>query len=134
MHLPNPQLTPPHIAKLMTAEARKQIGAELPSESSAKYERREEQKMHRQFANWLYLNKIHFVHSRMDRKSTTAAGTPDFICVKGRFCCFLEMKAPGGRLSEVQKSYVQKLEADHIPVLVAYSVQDAIEFCKERLL
>jgi hypothetical protein len=136
MHIRNPSVIPPHIAGKLSDADRKQLGAaaELPAESSAKFEKREEKEMHRMFIEWMNLNEIEFVHSRMDRASTIEKGFPDFVCMKGNRFCLVEMKCPGGRLSEDQVRVIGRLRARDIPVLVAYSTQEAIVFCREKLL
>jgi hypothetical protein len=135
MHLRDTAVIPPHLAKLMSPADRKSIGAgaELPSESAAKSERREERKLHAQFSQWCLRLEIEVIHGRMDKKSALPVGWPDFTCMKGTKFCLVEFKAPGGKLSEVQTQVITRLQNKSIPVLVAYSVKDAIDFCREVL-
>lgn len=59
-------------------------------------------------------------------------GVPDRICIlpKGR-TIFVEMKAPNGRLSPLQKKRIQELESLKHEVRVLYSKQKVDEFIKE---
>ena len=54
---------------------------------------REVKTLHEPFEQWLRLHLIPFVHSRADRKSTTAIGTPDFVVLSGGFGVAIEFKA-----------------------------------------
>ncbi|MCJ0932565.1 VRR-NUC domain-containing protein [Virgibacillus halodenitrificans] len=59
-------------------------------------------------------------------------GVPDRICIlpKGR-TIFVEMKAPNGRLSPLQKKRIQELESLKHEVRVLYSKQKVDEFIHE---
>ena len=59
-------------------------------------------------------------------------GVPDLFVPELRL--WIEMKKPGGRLSEAQKSMIEYLEGIGHTVIVAYGARDAsmkvLEFCK----
>jgi len=63
----------------------------------------------------------------------STAGVPDLICcVNGRFIA-IEVKAPNGRLSEIQKIHIQRIiEAGGIAI-VAQSVEE-VEHCLNYLI
>jgi hypothetical protein len=59
------------------------------------------------------------VHSRMDRRSTNAVGTPDFIIVTPGTVLFVEAKMPGKKLRPEQRAFaahIRKLGWPHATV------------------
>jgi hypothetical protein len=54
------------------------------------------------------------------------AGVPDFIAIKGGQCYALELKAPDGRLTSVQRDAHAALAAAGATVAVAYGLDDAL--------
>lgn len=68
------------------------------------------------------------VTRRTYRKSTMRRGTPDILCCYlGRFVA-IEVKAPKGRLSEVQKEILKEIvECGQGIAFMARSVQDVID-------
>lgn len=85
------------------AERARIVGSPLPSaERHAAEEVKVERELHKLIGNELLRRQIYFVHSRMDRKTTQAAGTADFVCcVAGHFVCF-EAKTATGSLTDEQ--------------------------------
>lgn len=131
-----------HIAKLLTAPERAKLGVQTPSESQQRWQAREERKIHSDLTAWLQCKGVPFIHSRMDKPSTIRKGWPDFTCMNGvrwnakdlsRVCC-VEVKAPGGVLSDAQAECIAELKLAHVPVLVAYSAKQAIDFIIGELL
>lgn len=61
-----------------------------------------------------------------------ASGVPDLFVPA--WSLWIEMKKPGGRLSEAQKDMIEYLEGIGHTVIVAYGARDAsmkvLEFCK----
>ena len=54
------------------------------------------------------------------------AGVPDIIAIKGGRCYALELKAPDGRLTPVQRDAHAALAAAGATVAVAYGLDDAL--------
>jgi hypothetical protein len=54
------------------------------------------------------------------------AGVPDIVAVKGGRCYALELKAPDGRLTPVQREAHAALAAAGATVAVAYGLDDAL--------
>lgn len=54
------------------------------------------------------------------------AGVPDIIAIKGGRCFALELKAPGGHLTSVQRDAHAALAAAGATVSVAYGLDDAL--------
>lgn len=100
-----PELLPNSFTdKIADPEERERIvGSPLPSaERHAAEDVKIERELHRLISNELTRREIFFVHSRMDRKTTQAKGTPDFVaCVAGHFVCF-EAKTATGSLTDEQ--------------------------------
>lgn len=129
----NPKTLPENIRRCMPCEARKTLVVPTLSEAEEKAARREEIKLHDQFANWCRLNGIPYVHARPDRKSTIAKGHPDFTLLwHGRGVC-IEFKAGKGKVTEDQAAKIKELDAARVPCVVTTSLVFAIEFAKETL-
>jgi hypothetical protein len=111
------------------------------SERRAKNETEGEAKLDNQVRDYLRLrNRIfQFVRANPSKRSTIEPGWPDYAV----FCkvmlgprpkvaaCLIELKAPGGRLSEIQVKKFGELEAAGIPVYVCTTLQDVIAQLKE---
>lgn len=52
----------------------------------------------------------YYVHSRMDRKTTTALGVPDFVIATENGVAFLECKAKGGKPTPAQLATIAHLK------------------------
>lgn len=128
-------LLPDHVLKLLTPEQRKAIGKAgiTATEAQAKYQKVAEKAIHESVRKWLTLRAIPYVHSRMDKASTIRKGWPDFTVLhQGRAYC-LELKAPGGVLSDEQKQCLAELETTGTPCKVAYSDAEAISWLKLQI-
>ncbi len=94
---------PNNILEKMSATDRKSLGrvaGMTADEAITKANHVAEVKTHREIENWLRMRSILFIHSRTDRKSTIAAGWPDFTAMyDGRVAC-VEIKTLCGKLSE----------------------------------
>jgi hypothetical protein len=127
------QTLPENFRKRLTPETRKTMHCPTQPEADAKQEERAEKHMHIQFEQWLRLNEIPFVHSRMDRKSTIREGWPDFSLFKNGATCFVEFKVPGKEPTEKQLECLNQLNDNGFPILVATDVGDAIHFASAAL-
>lgn len=72
------------------------------------------------------------VAARLKSEGVTP-GIPDLCIIKDDAVIWVEMKAQGGRLSNVQKEIHQKMRGLKHTVLVCYGFKDAIEQIKENL-
>jgi hypothetical protein len=95
-------------------------------ESLAKSEARTERAEQKIFSQWLNLNQVYYIQPRPDRKSGIKVGHPDFSIFRAGKALFIEMKAPGGRLSEEQKRCIGELVDQGFSVELAYSAGEAI--------
>ena len=123
---------PESFLQCMNPSDRKSLGKAglTASEAQKKWQRGEERKIHDTVIQWLRLRKIPFIHARMDKPSTIGVGWPDVTVIyRGRALC-LELKAPGGRLSEEQTDTLQTLEANGTPCKVAYSDAEALSWLR----
>lgn len=136
---------PDHVLRLMSPADRAKLGpaGTLASEAQERWQKREERKMHDELGAFLRLKQIPHIHARMDQKSTIRAGWPDFTCMlRDRFCIpqhharvvCVELKAVGGVLSQAQREVIAELERAGVPVLVATSSGEAIQFIISELL
>lgn len=125
---------PERFLKCVAKEDRKPLGkaGETIDEATARASVKLEREMHDQFAAWLRINGIHFIHTRMDKKSTMQKGWPDFTLIKaGRAIC-VEFKLRACTVSEEQSKVIRELLDDGTPATVSLSVQHAIEFTREH--
>lgn len=60
------------------------------------------------------------------------AGIPDIVIIKAGRPFMLELKAPGGRLSEAQKSMRHKLWDAGVPVGEAHSLDEALTWLEKH--
>jgi hypothetical protein len=62
-------------------------------------------------------------------------GTPDYACLHGRHRNFLlEVKRPGGKLSDDQESEIEKIRLQHegLPIVVVESVDELCNFLAQH--
>jgi DNA anti-recombination protein RmuC len=65
-----------------------------------------EKKLHELIESLLRQRNYHYLHARMDRKTTLRKGAPDFIIIlPGERCLMVEVKVDGNTLSEDQIRY-----------------------------
>jgi len=56
---------------------------------------------------------------------TNKNGVPDLVVIdKNGGATFIEVKRPGGKLSELQKYRIKEMQSKGIKVIVAYSIED----------
>lgn len=126
---------PDHILSKIDAKERAKMGKSGVTrvEAEEKWKSGEESKMQALFLADMDRRGVFTIVSRFGKRTTTRKGMPDVICLyQGRACC-VEVKAPGGVVSLDQDQCISDLMKAGIPVLVARSVKDAIDFVKEHL-
>ena len=98
------------------------------AEAEATFQAGEERKLQGLISNWLHLHNIYFVRPRMDRKSTTPLGTPDFIiCAPPGAFLGAEVKCTRGTLSAEQAKAGALIRASGGRFIVARCLQDVID-------
>lgn len=75
-----------------------------------------------------YLNKVGvpFRHDRMDKRTTTKVGEPDFAIYSNGRVLFVEVKRLGGKLRPEQQKRKQQLEAAGCRVCLCFSVEECV--------
>lgn len=99
---------------------------------------RSERDLQGQIANWLNLKGIWFSQSRMDKKTTTRVGTPDFLLcftemvgtVEFRRPTALEVKFGTGSLSIEQEQTKRRMEANGWRYHVVRSLVEVTEIVR----
>jgi hypothetical protein len=114
--------------KEITAIVNRESDPESPFNAS-----QEIRDMHEPIKTWLKFHKVLFINSRSDKPSTISKGFPDFLCFRKGLCCAVELKIKGGKLSKDQEAWKMLMDNDDTPHMVAYDVNDAIKFVKEKL-
>ena len=128
-------LVPENILKCMNAEDRRKYAKGQYTVEEV-YERAaisDEKKEHKRFISWLRRRDLDFTHSRMDKRSTIAVGTPDFHVWRGEKHCFVEFKSEFGKLSQAQKDFIARQCERGTPVLVTQSYREAADFVVQTL-
>lgn len=78
-----------------------------------------------------YLDSIGAYHIKTHGNMFSKAGTPDIIaCVKGVFVA-IEVKQPGGVVSELQKAHIRLIHQAGGVAFVAYSLEETKEYLKK---
>src|SRR5437016_12469518 len=85
-----------------------------------------ESDLHKEFIAWLNARRIPFVHSRTDRRTTTALGEPDFYVFWQGRVLGIECKIDKNKLSEAQKKRIAYLKQAGVRVEVARTLQECI--------
>lgn len=105
------EIIPAAWLRLMRPEDRKQFGKAglTPEEAYVKFANREEKELHKLISAELTRRGIVFIHSRMDRKSTTAVGIPDFCFAFDGTPFAVEVKTATGQLTREQKTTMDRM-------------------------
>lgn len=102
---------PENILKRMAPEERAKMGRSgmLAQEAQDKFAANCEKQVHIQIQNWLRLKSIFCIHSRMDKKTHNALGTPDFVFAWNWGCdtrtatpMAIEVKVGANKMSDEQ--------------------------------
>jgi hypothetical protein len=72
------------------------------------------------------------VHSRMDRKTTTARGVSDFIIVTPCNVYFVECKRPGQKLRPEQQAFAANIKRLGWPCATVHSLDEFLQFINAR--
>lgn len=82
------------------------------SEATAKWEYGQERKLHKQISGFFTIRNIVFIHSRTDKRTTTATGVPDYIIFLPNLpeIC-IEVKIGKGELRDGQEKWHAKYKA-----------------------
>lgn len=97
--------------KMMRPEDRKALGKAglTADEAYQKFADRQEKNLHKLIWAELTRRGIVVIHSRMDRKSTTIKGLPDFCFVHYSVPYAIEVKTQTGQLTREQKITMQRM-------------------------
>ena len=89
-----------------------------------------ESRIHERFIAALktYGSRCYYVHSRTDKASTVAGGTPDFIGWLDGIPWAVEFKVPGRKASVKQSGELLRAELAGAHVAVCYSSEQAFDF------
>lgn len=124
---------PEHVLRLMPGAARKPLGKAglTVPEINEKAAARREKELQQTCASMLRLRDIWFSASRMDKPSTNAKGTPDFlICMRGKFVA-VEFKRPGQQPTDEQLQALKAIERNGGIVRIVTSEREFVEFIQE---
>jgi hypothetical protein len=98
-------ILPDHVLKRIPPAERKPLGKAgmTSAEGNLAAERRAERELQKDMENTLRQRNLFFVRSRMDKRTRTRRGLPDFIIVlHGERALLVEAKVHGGQVSEDQ--------------------------------
>jgi hypothetical protein len=128
------KVIPSHILEKMNPEDRAPLGPAgfTRKECEEIYCKKTEKKLHQDFEQWLRLNDLPYIHSRMDKKTSIQNGAPDFIVFANGFTVCIEFKVGNNKTSDDQNRFIDRLIQSKIPVAVCYSLVAAINFTKEK--
>lgn len=141
-----PQVLPEQFLRRMSKADRAPMGKAgmTKPEVQAKIDRVSERVVHGQINGWLTTQNIFAVHSRMDRKTTTQTGVPDFMfCIRSKTPDLLfigallvvrpialEVKVNGNILSEDQERVKSKMLANGWEYYTVYSLAEVVKIVK----
>jgi hypothetical protein len=112
------------VLRMINKGERKKLGLKTVDEIVANAEVKSERDLHKQIANLLRLRGIEFFSSRMDKRTTTQVGMPDFLfSIKYRpsyddttasllnwpVACAWELKLPGKKLDPEQQAMFERM-------------------------
>jgi hypothetical protein len=120
---------PDHFKTKLPPEERKAMGKAgwTKEDAEARFSCRQERRLQDEVAAWLDISGIWYSRSRMDKRTTNKAGTPDFLCcVEGQFFA-IECKSARGRLSEAQDEAIKHIWACRGIAIIAYSLKRVID-------
>lgn len=89
-----------------------------------------EKDIHAEIMEWCASQGYYFVHSRTDKRTTTAVGLPDFIIATFEDVWFIEVKRKGSKPTIEQLAhgtFLKKLNKKHA---IVYSLKELQEFMR----
>jgi hypothetical protein len=92
-----------------------------------------ESQLHQAFSHWLDSRGVPYVHSRTDRRTTTAKGDPDYYIFWCSKVLGIEIKVGRNKLSGEQEKRIAYLRRSGNKVVVAYSLEECIDACHNIL-
>ena len=95
-------ILPERLLKLLSNKDRESLGRGnmTSQEAAVKYLAREEGKIHDLLIKELQRRDIYYIHASMHKRSTIKKGAPDFHVIHKGKAVALEIKAPGGSVSD----------------------------------
>ena len=103
-------------------------------EAQERYIARTERELQQDVANYLNRQGIPFINARADKKTTIAAGAPDFVaCLEdGKFLGIeCKCKATRGRLSPEQEAWMGRIISKGGIYMIIYSIEELIRAISE---
>lgn len=83
--------------------------------------------LHKQFISWLRQMELPYVHSRTDRRTTTAIGEPDFYVFALGRVIGIELKTATGKVSPAQaKRFAQLQTHGGVPVKLCRTLPECL--------
>ena len=128
-----PQVLSEGFLRAMPPEERAKLGTAgmTQAECEKVFVAGQEKELQLLVAKWLRLHEHYYVRPRMDKKTTTPLGTPDFIaCINGRFVA-IETKTVKGSLSTHQVMRMAEVCHSKGAYLVIRSLQDLLTAAKD---
>lgn len=101
-------------------EKRKRVSGDVAAESA----------LHDEIIAYCKVRLWPYVHSRMDKKSTTGKGTPDFVIITNRNTVWVECKGPNTKISPEQRIFIAMAKKLGTTVHVVRSVSEFLEAVK----
>lgn len=86
-----------------------------------------EAQLHQAFSAWLNKHELPYIHSRTDRRTSTALGDPDYLVAFMGHCLFLELKVGKNKLSPVQEKRIAYIRKSGNKVAICYTLEACIE-------
>lgn len=84
-----------------------------------------ENELHEQVMAYCKQRKWPYVHSRMDKRSHTALGVPDFVIAMGNgVTAWVECKKRGGKVKPEQAGFIMALKIQGHKAGVVFSMED----------
>lgn len=118
------------MVEIMSPEDRKALGQKTVAERSARADLQLEREIHRLIDLELNRRNIVGIHSRTDKKTSQQVGVPDYLMAlwdSERGCArpvAVEVKLPGGKLSDDQIVMRDRMVRDGWEYHVVYSLEE----------
>lgn len=124
---------PERFLSRLSSDDRKLLGQQTSAEAVAKYIRRTEKQEHKDFSNWLKLNRVLSRSDRMDKRTSGTVGWPDYELFHQGKVLFLEFKVAGNKLSLEQEAIISRLTGEGFIVAIPQSAAEAIRITRNWL-